>query len=433
MTRDRRSARSKGLFSAGWAEPCYGVVLRRLAIAAAGAWEKRLLKEKYRGQAKAHLPPTAKAFLEAASTMTFNFTIVSEQAIANAVATLRSGFLSEGKQVKRFEQELATRLGLVRPVALNSGTTALHLALAIAGVAAGDEVIIPPQTFIATGMAVLMQGAIPVFADIQYATGNIDPNSVHKKISRKTKAVIPVHWAGYPCDLDEINQLAREHNLAVVEDAAHALGASYGSKPIGAISRFTCFSFQAIKHLTTGDGGALCCLRPEDEKRARIRRWFCIERDNSPPSFLGERVYDAHEVGYKYHLNDLGAAIGLGNLEVFPIVLARLREISNRYRREFSAVRGLTLLESKPDRQSADWLFTMLVERRDDFLRALQSRGVPASVLHQRIDRNSVFGGLRKDLPNIAWFNDHQASVPLHAGLGDEEVETVIRAVKAGW
>ncbi|SRR6266446_233281 len=365
--------------------------------------------------------------------MTFNHTTVSESAIQNAVSTLRSGFLSEGKQVKRFEEELVARLGLVRPVTLNSGTTALHLALVLAGVQPGDEVIIPPQTFIATGMAVLMQGATPVFADIQYNTANIEPDSIRKKITRRTKAIIPVHWAGYPCDLDEINEIARAHSLAVIEDAAHALGATYRGKPISAISRFTCFSFQAIKHLTTGDGGALCCLRPEDAKRARIRRWFCIDRDNSPQSFLGERAYDADEVGYKYHLNDLAAAIGLGNLEVFPQVLARLREISNRYRREFSAVRGLTLLESKPDRQSADWLFTMLVERRDDFLRALQSRGVPASVLHQRIDRNSVFGGRRKDLPNMDHFNNHQASVPLHGGLSDEEVGTVIAAVKAGW
>jgi perosamine synthetase len=365
--------------------------------------------------------------------MTFNHTTVSETAIANAVATLRSGFLSEGKQVKRFEGELAAKLGLVRPVALNSGTTALHLALAIAGVNAGAEVIIPPQTFIATGMAVLMQGAVPVFADVQYGTGNMDPEFVQRKISPKTKAIIPVHWAGYPCDLQEINDIAQEHSLAVIEDAAQALGATYRGKPIGAISRFTCFSFQAIKHLTTGDGGALCCLRPEDEKRARIRRWFCIDRENSRPSFLGERVYDADEVGYKYHLNDLSAAIGLGNLEVFPSVLARLRQISNHYRREFSGLSGLKLLESREDRESACWLFTLLAQRRDDLLRALQSRGVPASVFHQRIDRNSVFGGARKDLPNMARFNNDQVSLPLHAGLRDEEVETVIGAVKSGW
>ncbi len=365
--------------------------------------------------------------------MTFNFTTVSEEAIANAVATLRSGFLSEGKQVKRFENELSAQLGLIRPVALNSGTTALHLALVLAGVQTGDEVIIPPQTFIATGMAVLMAGATPVFADIQYQTGNLDPASFEKKITARTRAVIPVHWAGYPCDMEEINQIAARHKLAVIEDAAHALGATYHGKPVGAISRFTAFSFQAIKHLTTGDGGALCCLNAEDEKRARVRRWFGIDRDNSPASFLGERQYDADAVGYKYHLNDLGAAIGLGNLILFPKALARLREIARRYREAFAGLPGITLLENRPDRESACWLFTLLADRRDDFLRALQSRGVPASVFHQRIDRNSVFGGTRTDLPNMDRFNEHQASVPLHAGLTDDEAQTAIAAVQAGW
>jgi perosamine synthetase len=233
--------------------------------------------------------------------------------------------------------------------------------------------------------------------------------------------------------LAEINQLAAEHNLAVIEDAAHALGAVYQGKPIGAVSRFTCFSFQAIKHLTTGDGGALCCLRAEDERRARSRRWFSIDRDHSPPSFLGERVYDAAEVGYKYHLNDLGAAIGLGNLEVFPQVLARLRALAGRYRAALDGVSGISLLESRPDRESACWLFTLLAERRDDFLRALQGRGVPASVFHQRIDRNSAFGGRRSDLPNMARFDAAQAALPLHAGLTDQEAERVLSAVRAGW
>jgi perosamine synthetase len=365
--------------------------------------------------------------------MTFNGTTVSERAIENAAATLRSGFLSEGKQVRLFEEQLSARLGLVHPVALNSGTTALHLALILAGVGPGDEVIIPPQTFIATGMAVIMQGATPVFADIQLHTGNIDPASIEKKTSRRTKAIIPVHWAGYPCDLDQISQIAATHDLTVIEDAAHALGATYRGKPIGAISRFTCFSFQAIKHLTTGDGGALCCLRSEDENAARVRRWFSIDRANSAPSFLGERQYDATSVGFKYHLNDLCAAIGLGNLEVFPEILAKLRRITARYRGEFARVSGLKLLASTEDRESACWLFTLLAERRDDFLRALQSRGVPASVFHQRIDRNSVFGGVRKDLSGMDQFNDMQASVPLHAGLTDSEVEAVIAAVKAGW
>lgn len=335
--------------------------------------------------------------------------------------------------VKRFEEELSRQIGLSNPVAVNSGTSALHLGLVLAGVGAGDEVILPAQTFVATGLVVLMQGAKPIFADIQPMTGNIDPLSVRAKITEKTKAIMPVHWAGYPCDMDEINAIAHEFNLAVVEDAAHALGATYKGKPIGSVSRFTAFSFQAIKHLTTGDGGALCCLSEAEYHLARARRWFGIDRANSQPSILGERLYDISAIGYKSHMNDLAAAVGLGNLEDFPAQLARRCEIAASYRAELKNVRGLELLEAKAERRSACWVFTVLVERREDFIRALQTRGVPASVVHLRIDHNSVFGGIRPGLPGQEFFNERQVAIPLHAGLTDEEVELVINAVQSGW
>ena len=224
--------------------------------------------------------------------MNFFHTHVSPKARELAGRTLEAGWLSEGAQVKEFEAALAERLKLRNPVALNSGTSALHLALALAGVGPEDEVILPAQTFVATGLVVLMQGATPVFADIDPATGNLCPESLRRKVTRRTRAVMPVHWAGYPCDLDEIQAVAAEDDLAVIEDAAHALGATYKGKPIGAISRFTAFSFQAIKHLTTGDGGALCCGRAADARQAFVRRWFGIDRGNSQPSVLGERIYD---------------------------------------------------------------------------------------------------------------------------------------------
>src|SRR5262249_754151 len=152
----------------------------------------------------------------------FFHTNVTEKAVALASETLRSGFLSEGKRVRQFEQELTGRLGLPNPVAVNSGTSALHLALEVAGVGDGDEVILPPQTFVASGLAILMCGATPVFADIQPRTGNIDPESIRAHVTPRTRAIMPVHWGGYPCDMDEINAIAREHGLAVIEDAAHA-------------------------------------------------------------------------------------------------------------------------------------------------------------------------------------------------------------------
>src|SRR5262249_26246828 len=153
-------------------------------------------------------------------------------------------------------------------------------------------------------------------------TGNLDPASVRAKLTGRTKVIIPVHWCGYPCDLDEINEIAAEHDLAVLEDAAQAIGATYRGRPIGAISRFTAFSFQAGKLLTTGDGGALCCLDEDDSRWAFKQRWLGIDRVNDKPDLLGERVYDLDRVGYKYHMNDVAAAIGLGNLESFPQRLA---------------------------------------------------------------------------------------------------------------
>lgn len=365
--------------------------------------------------------------------ITFFHTTVSDESIELATKVLASTHLSEGRMVGLFEETLAVRLGLRNPVAVNSGTAALHLALAIAGVGPGDEVILPPQTFIATGLVVLMQGATPVFADIQVETGNIDPEAIRQKLTPRTKAIIPVHWAGYPCDMDEIHAIAGEHSLTVIEDAAHALGSTYKGRPVGTLSPYTAFSFQAIKHLTTGDGGALCCREDAAHREARKRRWFGIDRDNSPQSILGERQYDVSSVGYKYHLNDLGAAVGLGNIDRAIAALGRRREIAQNYRLEFGAVPGLRLLDAADDRSSANWLFTILVEDRLGFVTALRDRGIPASVVHQRIDRNSVFGGVRRDLPNQSCFDDRQVSLPVHDGLTPDDVDGIIRAVQAGW
>lgn len=359
----------------------------------------------------------------------FFHTHISPRAIDLATETLRSGFVSEGKRVAQFEAEMTRALGLVRPVAVNSGTSALHLALAVADVGPGDEVILPPQTFVASAATILMCGAKPVFADIQPHTGNLDPQSLRVHITPRTKAVMPVHWGGYPCDMDEINAIAREHDLAVVEDAAHALGATYKGKPVGSLSRFTAFSFQAIKHLTTGDGGALCCLEESDYWAARRRRWFGIDRERDLPSILGERVYNLDELGFKYHMNDLAAAVGLGNLTDLPTTIARHREIAAAYRKGLDGVPGIKLLESNSDRESACWFFTLLVERREEFVRALKDRGIPATVVHQRIDRNAVFGGLREDLPGQQYFDSHQIALPVHVGLTDEDVQKVVEAV----
>lgn len=360
-------------------------------------------------------------------------TYIDSSAKKNIGRVLDFTFLSEGNFVKQFEEDLSVKLGLINPVAVNSGTSALHLAVILAGIRAGDEVIMPAQTFIASAMAVLYEKGKPVFADIQYETGNIDPKSVIKKITQKTRAIMVVHWGGYPVDLDEIHEIAREHKLVVIEDAAHALGAIYKSKPVGSISDFTCFSFQAIKHLTTGDGGAVCCLKKEDAKSAFTKRWFGIDRENSKPSQLGERIFDISSVGYKYHMNDYSAALGLANLRNFKTRLSKRKQIAQKYRRDLLKIGGIKLFEDKADREGSCWLFGMHVERRDNFIEAMKSRGISVSVVHQRVDKNSIFGRVKKDLINQARFDESKIHIPIHDALPYKDVDYIINSIKKGW
>lgn len=360
-------------------------------------------------------------------------TYIHPSAYEHVKEVLSSTFLSEGKLVKQFEETLCNKLGLTNPIALNSGTSALHLAVVLAKIQPGDEIICPAQTFVATGTAISQEKAIPIFADIQYETGNICPKSIEAKITEKTKAIIAVHWGGYPCDLDEIHTIARKYNLAVIEDAAHAIGATYKDKPIGAISDFTCFSFQAIKHITTGDGGALCCLKDEIANQSTIARWFGIDRANAQPSILGERQYNITNVGYKYHLNDYAAALGLANLAGFLDRLNQRRKYAQTYTNALTKIAGIQLFASKADRQSAYWLYGFHVENREDFIFAMKDRGITTSVIHQRIDRNSLFGGINSDLNNQARFDDTQIHIPMHDGLTEENVDYIINSIQKGW
>jgi perosamine synthetase len=360
-------------------------------------------------------------------------TYIHPSAFKNVSKILSSTFLSEGKQVQEFEKQLNLQIGLKNPVAVNSGTSAIHLALILAGVGPGDEVILPAQTFVATGTTILQEKAIPVFADINYDDGNINVQSIEKKITKKTKAIIVVHWGGYPCDMDEINKIAKRNKLAVIEDGAHALGALYKNKPIGSISDYTCFSFQAIKHLTTGDGGAICCKNISKHKEAVALRWFGIDRAGSKPSNLGERKYDIKKSGYKYHLNDFSASLGLANLTNFNTRLAKRRLIAQKYKKAFKDIAAITLFKEKNDRLSAYWLFGMHVKNRHGFIEKLKNHGIPTSVVHLGIDHNSCFGGTKKELTNQLKFNQTQINIPIHDNLSKSDVDYIIKIIKNGW
>jgi perosamine synthetase len=360
---------------------------------------------------------------------------VTEQAIDLVAETLRSGWIGEGPRVKEFEARLTSHFGFKYCVALNSGTAALRLALALGGVGPGDEVITPAFTCTATNMPILEQFATPIFADIQYETGNLDPLDIGHRVTERTKAIMVVHWAGYPADLEEINRVGLEHDLVVIEDAAHALGAVYHGRCIGTgpYSDFTMFSFQAIKQLTTGDGGLLTMRTPSDYNAARRRRWYGIDREYRLPRVDGLAYWPQTEVGYKYHMNDIAASIGLGNLEHVKRILADRRAMAKFYRDELADVAGVTLFEKKDGRISGNWLFTIHVERRDDFCCMMNSFGIDVSVCHTRNDMHPIFGPLRDDLPNTERFEKTNISIPIHNFLSQDDLERVVEAIRGGW
>ncbi|MBU1204259.1 MAG: DegT/DnrJ/EryC1/StrS family aminotransferase [Nanoarchaeota archaeon] len=358
---------------------------------------------------------------------------VNEKAIQNVIEVLRSGWIGEGPKVREFENKLSEKFKINYLAALHSGTAALHLALHVGGIKPGDEVITTAQTCTATNHAILMERAKPVFADIRYEDVNIDPDSISRKITPRTKAIICVHWAGYPCNLDEINKIARENNLFVIEDAAHALGATYKGESIGNISDFTTFSFQAIKQLTTADGGMLASKHPPHIEKVKLKRWFSIPRNNKEETICCEPLYDIKEVGFKYQMNDVAAAIGLGNLEDFDHFKKHRSEIVKLYREELENIPGITLLENNQDRTSGNWLFSMHVKNREKFAAKLKQNHINTSVVHLRNDKFTAFGPLRNDLPQTEKAYHTLISLPLHNHLTEHEVQHVISIIKQGW
>ncbi len=343
---------------------------------------------------------------------------------------LGSRWIGQGPKVEEAEAKFRKIFDIAYAVSVNSCTSALHLSLILAGAGEGDEVITTPMTCSATNIPILYCKAKPVFADIQEDTLNISPVSIRKKITKKTRAILAVHWAGYPCDMQEITAIAKEHNLKVIEDAAHALGAKYRGSLIGKISDFTCFSFQAIKQITSGDGGMLAVLKKEDEKRAKLLRWYGIDRE-----FKGDIYWKYHitEIGYKYHMNDIAAAILSVQLDEFQGVLKRRREIVALYREGLNNIPGLTLLKREGDRESGDWLCTILVEKRESFIGNLLANGIESHMVHVRNDIYPIFGGKKLDLPTMNKVEPKYVSIPLHSRLTDEDVSKVIKVIKSGW
>lgn len=347
--------------------------------------------------------------------------------------TLSTRWIGQGPKVDRFEIEFRERFCKSLPgVSVGSGTDALHLAYLLADIKPDDEVIVPVFTCTATNIPLLYIGAKLVFADVEKDTLNIDVEHVKSLINEKTRAIVCVHYGGLPCNMDELNAIAKEYGIPVIEDAAHAVGAEYKGTPIGAVSDFTMFSFQAIKHITTGDGGFLSFKDKELLEKSKRLRWFGIDRSAKQ---MGIWENDIKEIGYKYQMTDIGAALGLASLEEFDQTFALRKSLLETYIEGFKGVDGIKLIggEGYEDRVHAAWLCTVLVDNRRDLQAKLLEEGIESNQVHYRNDRYSIFGGRRNDLPNMDELEDNYLVLPLHTAMNVADVERIVSVVKSGW
>jgi dTDP-4-amino-4,6-dideoxygalactose transaminase len=373
--------------------------------------------------------------------ITFGAPLISEAEIAAVADVLRSGWLGTGPRTARFESLVGAFVGARHALALNSCTASLHVALLVAGIGVGDEVITTPLTFCATANAVVHSGAKPVFVDVDRETMNIDVAKIEAAVTPRTKAIIPVHMAGRPCDMDRITSLAKKHNLIVIEDAAHALGAYYKGRAVGSISDMTCFSFYVTKNITTGEGGMITTNNPEFADKIKTYSLHGMSRDAwKRYSDDGYKHYDVVYPGYKYNLTDMAAAIGICQMEKIIEYGKRREALWQYYNKAFQDL-PLTLPApaSEPD-VHARHIYTVLVDEaktgisRDVFMQALHVRGVGSGVhfnpVHLYSYYQNTYGYRRGDYSNAEYIGDRTVSLPLSAKLTDSEVEKVITVVK---
>jgi dTDP-4-amino-4,6-dideoxygalactose transaminase len=371
--------------------------------------------------------------------LVFGSPLITEEEIREVTDTLRSGWLGTGPKTKRFEADFAAYTGARHAIALNSCTAGLHLALDAAGIGPGDEVITTPMTFCATANVIVHVGATPVFADVDRRTMNLDPAAVARAITPRTKALLPVHFAGRPCDMEALLDLAAKHGLVVIEDAAHATEARYHGLKVGSIGDMTAFSFYATKNVVTGEGGMLTTHSDHWAERVRIRSLHGLSKDAwKRYSAEGFQPYDTLYPGYKYNMMDLQASLGIHQLARVEANLARREAIWQRYDEAFAG-RFVLPAPAEPETRHARHLYTLLLEPEKlgmgqvEFLEALKAENIGAGVhfiaLHLHRFYRERLGTKRGDFPNAEWISDRTVSLPLSPKLSDEDVEDVIAAV----
>ncbi len=357
---------------------------------------------------------------------------IPPNAVDEVSKVLHSRWIGQGPKVAQFEKEFEEKFCVTNTaLAVGSGTDGLHLGYILAGIEPGDEVIVPVFTCTATNIPLLYMGAKIVFADVDPETLNINVNHVRQLVNERTKAIVCVHYAGLPCDMDELMAIAREYNIPLIDDAAHALGATYKGQKIGEMTDFSMFSFQAIKHITTGDGGMLTIKNKDLVEKAKRIRWFGIDRSAKQ---MGHWENDIYEVGYKYQMNDISAALGIAALAEFDNTLKYRQLLFAEYTKQLAGIDGLHIIGTGvTDREHAAWLCTVIVENRTDFMRKLRDNKIESSQVHYRNDRYTVFGGRRSDLPNMDSVEEKYLVLPLHHKMTLQDVAYIGKVAKSGW
>lgn len=340
---------------------------------------------------------------------------------------LYSGYIATGQAVDDFETEFRRFIGNPNMLSLHSGTDALHLAFILAGVKPGDEVISTPMTAEPTNTSIAMVGAKVVWGDVDPANGLLDPASVHSLITERTKAIVLVDYAGMVCDIDAFRHISAETGVPLIEDAAHALGSKYKGRMTGCNVPYTIFSLQAIKHMTTVDGGFLAVRSEAELDRARRLRWFGLDKKRS------RLENDITEVGYKYAMNNVNATIGLVQMRYIEDVIGKYIANGKFYDEALAGADGVTLPFYYPGAEASYWLYTMKVERRDDFIRMMEANGVLASPLHHRSDTHSIFKDSRRDLPGMEQWYESFVHIPCGWWVTPEDRIRIVELVKKGW
>jgi len=358
---------------------------------------------------------------------------VTNEEIEAVTETLKSGWWGAGPRSTKFSEEFADYIGAKHAITLSSCTAALHLAGKLLDLPVGSEIITTPITFISTPFLASYNNLKVVFADVEEDTLNIDPEDIKKKITPNTKAILLVHFGGHACEMDKIMEIAKEHDLYVIEDCAHATGTTYKGKRVGTIGDMGCFSFQAVKNLATGDGGMLTTNNDEWAKRAEVLRWVGINKDTASRTNKDQYSweYGITEVGYKYQLCDILAAIGSVQLRRLETMNKRRREITERYNEAFKDVSWITTPVQKDYTSSANHNYVMKVEKdRDKLMIYLREKGIATGVHYLPAYKHKVYADIDHDCPVAEKMWTRLISLPIFPDMTDEEVEMVISEVK---